>query len=167
MSSDPGARRPSTSSPSFLDLGVPRGPSADRPDDEFLCEHGTARVSVGRSWKPIWWEVATIRNQNSGPGGLLVSMVAWLFGLLPVLLWRRVRRLDDHRWRVAVLRGRGGYPALLRPVQIEFFDTKADAEARRVEILTDWATVDWDTKRVISVRERRRLRDESSPNATD
>lgn len=161
MNDDVDARRPPASKPKLLDLGVPRGPSLDRPDAEFLLERGSARVSVGRVWKPIWWEVASLRNRDSGPGGPLVVVIAALFGLLPVLVWRWVRRVHDPRWRTTVLRGRGGYPSLLRPVHMEFFRTEEEAEARRVEILSDWRNVDWASKPPISVAGRRKLRDES------
>lgn len=148
----------------YDDAGAPLGPFLDYPGSEFRYERdgefGTGQVDVDRVWTPIWANVMTRRSLSGGIGGGLAAFLIAVLVRGPVIVWHWVRHRQDRRWRLAVLHARRTFPSNLRPVLIEFFHTEAEADARRMEILTTWDDVDWFSRPVIGLRERRRLRDE-------
>ena len=109
------------------DTGLPTGPDLEVPEAEFRDGDHLFEVSVTPAALPV--------RYLHGHSGDLVSdlVVAVAAGLVGV-----ASRVVDRRSKVTVARTRARPFSLWRTVDVEFFDTRAEAEAHQLALVSAW-----------------------------
>ena len=115
------------------------------PEEQFVSDGLWWSVETWPSLFPAWY----FRDQEGSNG-----VGFFIFFGFPLMV---ICRLLDRRMKVCVYRGRRRGP-WMRLIHVEFYDTADNAEARQLEILTDWQSQRFVNLPVLGLADVRRLR---------